>query len=226
MKTKILTMIAALAVLSSCTNLRYTDYGRPTDFLKAKRDVVKPQGKVQLEQGIVMTTPASTKKEQSIATTSEEVASTEVLVVVAEENFKTVDADSKSMETVSSKTVSAKTKTTAAVAVVKVSPVVSRPVVNKIARKVYNKAFPLVGNGTSQTQDDVMFILALILAFLIPPLAVYLVDGVSNRFWLNLVLFLLAIGIAGALVSVIGSLTWLLMLIAIVHALLIVLGEI
>jgi uncharacterized membrane protein YqaE (UPF0057 family) len=222
MKTKILSMIAALAILSSCTNLRYTDYGRPTDFLKAKRDVVKPQGKAQLEHGVVMTTPTVTKKDQSIVTTSEEVASTEVLVVVAEESLNTVAADSKSMETVSSKTVPAKTKTTAAVAEVKVSPVVSRPVVNKIFRKVYNKAFPSVVNGTSQTQDDVMFILALILAFLIPPLAVYLIDGVSNRFWLNLILFLLGWGAFGWL----GGIFWLCGLIAIVHALLIVLGEI
>jgi uncharacterized membrane protein YqaE (UPF0057 family) len=222
MKTKILSMIAALAVLSSCTNLRYTDYGRPTDFLKAKRDVVKPQGKAQLEHGVVMTTPTVTKKDQSIVTTSEEVASTEVLVVVAEESLNTVAADSKSMETVSSKTVPAKTKTTAAVAEVKVSPVVSRQVVNKIFRKVYNKAFPSVVNGTSQTQDDVMFILALILAFLIPPLAVYLIDGVSNRFWLNLILFLLGWGAFGWL----GGIFWLCGLIAIVHALLIVLGEI
>jgi delta 1-pyrroline-5-carboxylate dehydrogenase len=49
MKVKIMTLIAAVVVLASCTNLRYTDYGKPFDFLKAKRDVVKPQGKVEVE---------------------------------------------------------------------------------------------------------------------------------------------------------------------------------
>lgn len=70
-------------------------------------------------------------------------------------------------------------------------------------------------------KDELELIIYVILAIIIPPVAVFLYDdGPSNRFWLNLVLALLGIGI--------GSWLWLgglglLYTVAIVHALLIVL---
>jgi uncharacterized membrane protein YqaE (UPF0057 family) len=218
MKTKILSMLAAVAVLSSCTNLRYTDYGRPTDFLKAKRDVVKPQGKGQVEHGVAVITPVTSKKESITPVHVQNEAA--VLDVIVEENTSSVVLESIVAEApvVNKKTAG---KMTSAIAETNVNTLVTRPSVNKMGRKVFQKAFPMVGNNTTQTQDDVMFILALILAFLIPPLAVYLVDGVTSRFWLNLVLFLLGWGAFGWL----GGIFWLCGLIAIVHALLIVLGE-
>jgi len=232
MKVKLMTMIATIAVLSSCTNLRYTDYGKPFDFLKAKRDVVKPQGKVEVETVKV----ENYKKSNDINVTSEtKTIENEVLVIEntvydASNKVLTVNETENTSiaieETTPTKKDSKKSTdktTTSTTNNGRMSPI-SRKVEKIVATRI-EKIIP-EGLSNSSVDSDVMFIIALILAFLIPPLAVYLVDGVSNRFWLNLVLFLLAIGIAGALVSVIGSLTWLLMLIAIVHALLIVLGEI
>jgi uncharacterized membrane protein YqaE (UPF0057 family) len=232
MKVKLMTMIAAIAVLSSCTNLRYTDYGKPFDFLKAKRDVVKPQGKVEVE---TVQVENNKKSNDNTITAETKTIENEVLVIentiydpsnevlTVNETENTAIAIEETIPTKKDSKKSTDKTTTSTTNNGRMSPI-SRKVEKIVASRI-EKIIP-EGLSNSSVDSDVMFIIALILAFLIPPLAVYLVDGVTNRFWLNLVLFLLAIGIAGALVSVIGSLTWLLMLIAIVHALLIVLGEI
>lgn len=71
---------------------------------------------------------------------------------------------------------------------------------------------------------DIEILILVILAIVIPPLAVYLYDGVSNRFWLDLVLWLVGIGLLYWLLG--SSIAFLGGVIAIVYALLIVLGEI
>jgi uncharacterized membrane protein YqaE (UPF0057 family) len=71
-------------------------------------------------------------------------------------------------------------------------------------------------------KDEVEDLLLIILAIIIPPVAVFLYDdGTSPRFWLNLIFALLGIGV--------GALFWapgvgVMYTVAIVHALLIVLG--
>lgn len=70
---------------------------------------------------------------------------------------------------------------------------------------------------------DTMFILMIILALFIPPLAVYLKDGdATSRFWLNLVLAILGIGLGMGFFYFAG----LFYLAAMIHALLIVLDAI
>lgn len=71
------------------------------------------------------------------------------------------------------------------------------------------------------TSDPVMLILLVILAIIIPPLAVLIYEGVTKRFWIDLILAILgwAIGFA-----ILGASGWLLGLIAVIYALLIVLG--
>lgn len=67
-------------------------------------------------------------------------------------------------------------------------------------------------------ESDVNLLVLVVLAILLPPVAVYLYDQeTTTRFWITLLLFLL--GIAGAL-----FLSWLLIFAAVVYALLIVLG--
>jgi len=62
----------------------------------------------------------------------------------------------------------------------------------------------------SNSGSEVELIILVILAIFIPPLAVFLYEGITTRFWINLILTILVI-------------TW---LIAIIHALLIVTGTI
>lgn len=66
------------------------------------------------------------------------------------------------------------------------------------------------GNSiTADSSDDVDQIVLIILAIFIPPLAVFLVKGIGNAFWINLILTLLLFWLPGA-----------------IHAILIVLGKI
>ena len=68
---------------------------------------------------------------------------------------------------------------------------------------------------------DVGMLILVILAILLPPIAVYLVDGTSGRFWFNLVLWLVGLGLGAALLG--PTLIWLGGLLAIIHALIVVL---
>lgn len=226
MKVKFMTMIATIAVLSSCTNLRYTDYGKPLDFLKAKRDVVKPQGKVDQETILVENTKKS--KESTVNTSTKtienevsatenvvsEVTSTTTITTEIETKNPSIEVaiDTKKESKKSTENTIPSTTNTS-----RVSPISKK--VDSIVAKRIEKIIP-EGITNSSVDSDVMLILCIILAFLIPPLAVYLTEGVTGRFWLNLVLFLLGWGIGGYL----GGIFWLCVIIAIIHALLIVLG--
>jgi uncharacterized membrane protein YqaE (UPF0057 family) len=75
-------------------------------------------------------------------------------------------------------------------------------------------------NKTTPVDEDVLFIVLIILAFLIPPLAVFIYEGTTNRFWIDLVLAILGFGIGFWLL---GGLGWLCGIAAVVYALLIVL---
>lgn len=69
------------------------------------------------------------------------------------------------------------------------------------------------------SSDPVMTILLVILAIFLPPLAVVLYEGITKRFWIDLVLFMIGIGVGvfG------GGIAWLCALAAVIYALLIVL---
>jgi uncharacterized membrane protein YqaE (UPF0057 family) len=75
-------------------------------------------------------------------------------------------------------------------------------------------------NKQTPVDEDVMFIILIILAFLIPPLAVFIYEGATNRFWIDLVLAILGFGVGFWLL---GGLGWLCGLAAVIYALLIVL---
>lgn len=72
-------------------------------------------------------------------------------------------------------------------------------------------------SNSNLPDDDVMFVILVVLAILISPLAVFLKeDQITNNFWINLILWLLGFGILG--IGFLG-LFW---LAAIIHALLVV----
>ena len=70
---------------------------------------------------------------------------------------------------------------------------------------------------------DVNTILLVILAILLPPLAVFLFEGATSRFWIDLVLALVGLGVGFWLL---GPLAWVCGLVAVIYALLIVLSVI
>lgn len=72
-------------------------------------------------------------------------------------------------------------------------------------------------------ESGAMLVLLVILAILIPPLAVAIYEGITTRFWIDLILAILGFGIGFWLL---GGLGWLCALAAVVYALLIVLGVI
>ncbi|MBL7898229.1 MAG: YqaE/Pmp3 family membrane protein [Crocinitomicaceae bacterium] len=69
-----------------------------------------------------------------------------------------------------------------------------------------------------------MLILLVILAIILPPLAVFLFEGATGRFWITLILWLLGWGVGWYIFH--GGLAGLCSLVAIIFALLIVLGVI
>jgi len=230
MKVKLMTMIAAIAVLSSCTNLRYTDYGKPFDFLKAKRDVVKPQGKVEVETVKVennkksndnKVTDASKTIENEVIVIENTVYDPSNIVLTVNETENTSIAIEETTPTKKDSKKSTDNSTSSTTNSSRVSPISRK--IEKIVQTRIEKIIP-EGISNSSVDSDVMFIIALILAFLIPPLAVFLMEGVTSRFWLNLILFLVGWGLGWYFFG--GGIAFLCGLIAVVHALLIVLGVI
>lgn len=86
-----------------------------------------------------------------------------------------------------------------------------------IPMKEKSKSF----SKAASSSDTGMLILLVILAFLIPPLAVFIFEGASTRFWIDLVLTIVGYGIGFWLLG--GGLAWLCALAAVIYALLIVL---
>ncbi|MBK9192423.1 MAG: YqaE/Pmp3 family membrane protein [Crocinitomicaceae bacterium] len=61
------------------------------------------------------------------------------------------------------------------------------------------------------------------MCFILPPLAVFLFEGASSRFWIDLILFIIGIAVVGWLLN---GLSGLALLVSVIFALLIVLGVI
>ncbi|MBI3134894.1 MAG: YqaE/Pmp3 family membrane protein [Bacteroidetes bacterium] len=79
---------------------------------------------------------------------------------------------------------------------------------------------PITSNSPSA---DLMLVLLVILCFIIPPLAVFIFEGASGRFWIDLILFIIGIAVVGWLLSGIAGLA---LLASVIYALLIVLSVI
>jgi uncharacterized membrane protein YqaE (UPF0057 family) len=89
--------------------------------------------------------------------------------------------------------------------------------------KAKKEAVKLVKKNSSSPASDVATILLVILAILIPPLAVFLFEGASGRFWIDLILAIIGWGVGFWLL---GGLGWICGIAAIIYALLIVLSVI
>jgi uncharacterized membrane protein YqaE (UPF0057 family) len=81
-----------------------------------------------------------------------------------------------------------------------------------------------ISSNVSQTSSDAMFILLIILALFLPPLAVFIFEDASKRFWITLILWAIGWGVGWALLG--PGLAGVCSLAAVIYALLIVLGAI
>ena len=64
----------------------------------------------------------------------------------------------------------------------------------------------LFNSGTTSTSSDTDTLILIIVALFIPPLAIGLFEGLSTRFWISLILFLLTIGTFAGIGLGLGSL--------------------
>ena len=87
---------------------------------------------------------------------------------------------------------------------------------NQTTNKIENN---VVSSESQSSDSDVALILLVILAFILPPLAVFLVRGVGTEFLISLALFLIAIGGGFAFI---GGIAGLVAIAGLVYALLIV----
>ncbi len=97
---------------------------------------------------------------------------------------------------------------------------------NEIRHLKHNKSFHSAASDDDDIDSDLMFVLLLVLALLLPPACVYMIKGKDSfPFKLNLVLWL--IGLLGwGLFSVLTiNFVWLAYVLAIVHAILVLLGH-
>ena len=94
----------------------------------------------------------------------------------------------------------------------------SKKVISEMSQKKISGK--LVDTKPAPVDDTAMLIILVILAILIPPLAVFIYEQATSRFWIDLILAILGFGVGFWLL---GGLGWLCGLAAVIYALLIVL---
>ncbi len=158
----------------------------------------------------------NSKKYVSSTTASSETTS-ELETIFAEESVQAEDVNEE-MTVLSDGVASennSKTKTISAVETKQSSNIESQREVNQHSKKVN-----LRKKMQKAPAGDVELILLVILALILPPLAVYLYEGATQRFWIDLILALIGFGVGFWLLSGLG---WICGLVSVIYALLIVL---
>lgn len=102
---------------------------------------------------------------------------------------------------------------------------VSQKLQNTFKKQTQNTNISMIRQNHTSDQSaggsggGAMLILLVILAFILPPLAVALFDGISGRFWIDLLLFVIGIGVGWLIFG--GHLAWICGVAAVIYALLI-----
>lgn len=194
---------AAIALLlsvfvSSCSNYRYTNYGRPLDFLHAKKYKAQPQNEETVSN-------EETKVEEVEQVNAKEVVDvkkpeqTQELAVVpsVKKEVKSTSNESKSELKTSNNEVAATTIEEEQVIVTEES--IKKEV--KSNKKDIKRSFKSISNITHNTGGDDLLII--ILCFLIPPLAVFLVLDIGKEFWIDLILTIVGFWVVGIIYALI-----------------------
>ena len=222
MKIKLMLSVSLIAtlILGSCASSNEVTGGgflqkrKYTNgvYFKGNGNLKGTSAKNEEELDIFKGEERNSKKYVTSTTASSETTS-ELETIFAEESVQaeemTVLTDGVASEN------NSKTKTITAVETEQSSNIESQREVNQLSKKV---------NLRKKTQKapagDVELILLVILALIIPPLAVYLYEGATQRFWIDLILALVGWGIGFWLLH---GLAWICALVSVIYALLIVL---
>lgn len=187
---------AAMALLlsvfvSSCSNYRYTNYGKPLDFLHAKKYKAQPQNEETVSN-------EETKDEEVEQVNAKEVVDvnkpeqTQELAVVPSEKKEVRSTSNESKSEVKESNEVAVTTTEEEQVVVTEESIKKEVKSNK---KDIKRSFKSISNTTHNTGgDDILIIL---LCIFIPPLAVFLVLDLGKEFWIDLLLWVFLFGIGG-----------------------------
>jgi len=168
---KINILILFLIVLSSCSQLRYTDYGKPLDFLKSHRVGSK---NIELDQD------SEIKKNEKKELYPEK---TIVLSLANVEKFKSIKEQEKLKVTVNNISSFQQNK----ISTFSGFRINQEKTINPLLN-----SFEIIeqtqGNKNDTNLDEVDDIILMILCVIIPPLAVFFAYDISNEFWIDLIL--------------------------------------
>ena len=81
----------------------------------------------------------------------------------------------------------------------KFSPIINNREVKDVRRKLDKKPLSVRKSveSSAAAESGAMLILLIILCFIIPPLAIFIYSGTTTWFWIDLILYLLAVGFLG-----------------------------
>lgn len=185
-------------------------------YFKGNGNLKGTSAKNEEELDIFKGEERNSKKYVTSTTASSETTS-ELETIFAEESVQAEDVNEE-MTVLSDGVASennSKTKTISAVETKQSSNIESQREVNQHSKKVN-----LRKKMQKAPAGDVELILLVILALILPPLAVYLYEGATQRFWIDLILALIGFGVGFWLLSGLG---WICGLVSVIYALLIVL---
>ena len=168
---KINILILFLIVLSSCSQLRYTDYGKPLDFLKSHR-VGSKNIELDLNSAIEMNEDQELYPEKTIVSSLANV-----------EEFKSIKEQEKLKVAVNniSSFQQNKISTSSGFRINQEKKI--NPLLNSFEIIEQHQ-----GNKNDTNLDEVDDIILMILCVIIPPLAVFFAYDISNEFWIDLIL--------------------------------------
>ena len=167
-------LFALLIIISSCSQLRYTDYGKPLDFLKSNRIANK---KIVINHEVIADEKEKTELLSNQTYTLPVSTLTKIELPKQAINNVLLEKDSKVLR---QSKVDKKTSNI----LIQERPV--NPLLNSFSLiENYNK------DQKQTNYDEVDDVVLMILCVIIPPLAVFFSYDISNEFWIDLLLTLL-----------------------------------
>jgi len=193
--------VAAIALLlsvfvSSCSSYKYTNYGRPFDFLHAKKFKAEPldqdkelasnDDKEYIEVSNSNDVVEVFSEKEEVLAQQTESSSIEKSVAVEKVASNESNEEEVSVNEVSSEEVITSNAVTEEV-----------EVMNDVSKKDIKRSFKSIKDTSHKTSSDDLLII--LLCIFLPPLAVFLVLDIGKEFWIDLLLWLFLFGLGGVI---------------------------